>query len=56
MAVHTFIHKTMCSFEDITIACVLIRLHTTMHTFGQIPHRKNWDIIKVASKVSTTVS
>lgn len=56
MAVHTFIHKTMCSFEDITIACVLIRLHTTMHTFGQILHRKNSDIIKVASKVSTTVS
>lgn len=53
MALHTFIHRTICSFEDITIACVLIRLHTTIHTFGQIHHGRNSDIIKVASKIST---
>lgn len=28
-------------------------LHKTLHTFGQMHHRRNSDIIKVASKIST---
>lgn len=55
MAVHTFIHKTMWLFEDITIVYGLIRLHTSIHTFGQIHRRRNSDIIKVASKISAMV-
>lgn len=52
MAVCTFIHKTMCSFKD-NITCVLIRLHKTIHAFGQIQHTRNSGVIKVSSKIST---